>query len=187
MADIQRLSIIVLGTPLPGLGISWSGQLEAGYSSRRCQTRLRDMGCTVRGYVRVHARAHCQNERNAVTPAGDIDHFGKDDLGGLFCLTGRKHSDEEDDTAGNTDQKECNLRLWQLPGEEHDDGGCERLVQNVHEIDLPLSRDKVLMPEAGDRSCDLGTDDRGAGREEAIGDDGEPAHDKGNARSSFLG
>lgn len=145
------------------------------------------MRCPVRGNVRVHAGSHSQNERDSITPPSDVDHFGEYDIGGLLDVTGRQDSDEEDDTARNTDQEESNLRLRQLLGKEHNNSGRERLVQDVHQVDLPLSRDIVVVPETRDRGCDLGTNDGGAGREETICDDGEPAHDERNARPSLLG
>lgn len=145
------------------------------------------MGCPIRGNVRVHARSYSQDERDSIAPTGDVDNFGENDLGGLFGVTGRKYSDEEDNTARNADQEEPNLGFRQLSGEEHNDGCRERLIQDVHQVDLPLSCDIVWMPETGDCGRDLRTDDRGTGREETIGDDGEPAHDEGNGRPSFLG
>ena len=140
------------------------------------------MGCPVRGNVRVHACSHCQDEGHSITPPGDVDNFGEDNLSGLLCFTGRKYSDEEDDTARNADQKECNLCLWQLTREEHRDGSCERLVQDVQQVDLPLSCDKVFMPERSDRNRDLGTHNCGAGREETIANNREPAHDESHSR-----
>jgi hypothetical protein len=43
------------------------------------------------------------------------------------------------------------------------------------------------MPKTGDRGRDLGTHNCGAGREETIGDNGEPAHDESHARPSARG
>jgi hypothetical protein len=145
------------------------------------------MGCPVRGNVRVHARSHCQNERHSIAPPSHVDNLGEYNLSGLFRLTSRKHRDEEDNTARDADKKERNLRLRQLAREKRHHGRRERLEQDIDQVDLPLRGDKVFMPEPGDRGCDLGTHNGGAGREETVGDDGEPAHDESHARPRARG
>ena len=89
------------------------------------------MGCPVRGNVRVHARSHCQNERHSIAPPGHVGNFGEHNLGGLFCFTGRKYSDEEDNAARDADKKAYNLRLRQLTREKCNNGRCERLEQDI--------------------------------------------------------
>jgi hypothetical protein len=145
------------------------------------------MGCPVRGNVRVHARSHRQNERHSIAPPSHVDNLGEHNLGRLFRLTGRKDRDEEDNAARDADKKKRNLRLRQLPREKRHHGRGERLEQDIDQVDLPLRSDKVFMPEPGDRGRDLSTHDCGAGREETVGDNGEPTHDESHARPRARG